>query len=220
MVLRKLRRPAHSTVVAYVALVFAMGGTAVAATGGSFLLGKGNVAGRTTSLANHGTGAALRLAAHNLTTPPLSVGRNKSKIRNLNADYLDGLTSAKLQRRVTGTCGSGSAISSVRAGGRVACGPRILWAVVTSTPSVARGRGAVSVERPVSNTNDALVKFAANISSCAYFVTPGLNGSTGAQPASFATTALAGGTTDTVYVSTYNGVGSASPEPFHLLVVC
>src|SRR3954471_22625529 len=110
MVLRKLGRPAHSTVVAYAALVLAMSGTAVAATGGNFLLGKANGAGHTTALTNHGTGAALRVAAHNLTTAPLSVGRNKSRIRNLNADFLDGITSAKLQRRVSGTCANGSAI--------------------------------------------------------------------------------------------------------------
>src|SRR4051794_32733925 len=145
MVHQKLRRPAHSTVVAYAALVLAMSGTAVAATGGSFLLGHANGAGRTTSLTNHGTGAALRVAAHNLTTAPLSVGRNKTKIRNLNADFLDGLTSARLQRRVTGACSNGSAIRTIRAGGRVVCGTRILWAVVNSDGSLARGTAGVAV---------------------------------------------------------------------------
>jgi hypothetical protein len=159
MALKKLRRPAHSTVVAYAALVLAMSGTAVAATGGIFLLGRANSAGRTTSLVNHGTGAALRVAAHNLTTAPLSVGRDTTKVHNLNADFLDGLTSARLQRRVSGTCANGSAIRTVRAGGRVACGPRIMWAVVNAAPSLVRGRGAVRVQRPLSNTTDALVKF-------------------------------------------------------------
>ena len=40
-------RPAHATVVAYVALFVAMSGTAVAATGGSFVLGRANTASKT-----------------------------------------------------------------------------------------------------------------------------------------------------------------------------
>ena len=220
MALSRLRRPAHSTVVAYVALFIALGGTAAAATGGTFVLGQRNSAGHTTALVNHGTGAALRVAAHNLTTPPLSVGRNHTRIPNLNADFLDGLTSARLQRRVNGSCGNGSAIRAVKVAGGVACGPRIMWAVVSGTPTLVRGRGAVSVQRPPANTTDALVKFASSVTSCAYLVTPGIDSGTGFQPASFATTALANGTTDTVYVSTYNGTGTATAEPFHLLVVC
>lgn len=136
MDIRKLRRPAHSTVVAYLALALAMSGTAVAATGGTFLLGKANSAGRTTSLVNHGTGAALRLTAHNLTTPPLTVGKNRTRIRNLNADFLDGVTSGRLQRRVAGTCGNGSATGpsgsvagwgAVRASSGPSSTPTVRW---------------------------------------------------------------------------------------------
>ena len=36
------KRPSHGVVVAYLALFVAMTGTATAATGGSFILGKGN----------------------------------------------------------------------------------------------------------------------------------------------------------------------------------
>src|SRR5947209_11083395 len=144
MAFRTLGRPSHSTVVAYAALVLAMSGTAVAATGGSFLLGRSNGAGATTSLTNHGKGAALRLTTHTLTTPPLAVGRNHTKVANLNADFLDGLTSARLQRRVSGSCANGSAIAQVRAGGRVSCGPRIMWAVVNSDGTLARSTGGVT----------------------------------------------------------------------------
>src|SRR4051794_35452853 len=164
MVHQKLRRPAHSTVVAYAALVLAMSGTAVAATGGNLLLGHGNGAGRTTSLTNHGTGAALRVAAHNLTTAPLSVGRNTTKIRNLNADFLDGITSAKLQRRVTGTCGNGSAIRTVRAGGRVACGPRIMWAVVGADGTMARSTTGATSARVT--TGKYTVEFPTDVTGC------------------------------------------------------
>ena len=37
-----MRRPSHATVVAYVALFVALGGTAAAATGGVFVLGRAN----------------------------------------------------------------------------------------------------------------------------------------------------------------------------------
>ena len=221
MVLRKLRRPAHSTVVAYVALVLAMGGTAVAATGGTFLLGKGNAAGRTTSLANHGTGAALRLAAHNLTTAPLSVGRNKSKIRNLNADYLDGLTSARLQRRVSGTCANGSAINAVRAGGRVACGPRILWAVVASNGTLVRGTPGATADR--TTTGEYTVAFPVAVSACAFFASAGLPGSTGAAPVAIVGASGVNSDPKAVFVTTYtesNNAFGANDAAFHLLVVC
>src|SRR4051812_22955077 len=188
MVLQKLGRPRHATVVAYVALVVAMSGTAVAATGSSLLAGKGNSANRVTALTNHGKGAALRLAAHNLTTPPLSVGRNHSRIRNLNADLLDGLTSAKLQRRVVGTCAHGSAIRTVRAGGRVACGPRVMWAVVNADGTLARGTAGVAASH--GSTGQYGVTFPVDVTKCAYLVSGGAAGSPAVPPA--ATTGAAG----------------------------
>jgi len=221
MVHHKLRRPAHSTVVAYAALVLAMGGSAVAATGGSFLLGGANGAGRTTSLTNHGTGAALRVAAHNLTTAPLSVGRNKTKIRNLNADFLDGLTSARLQRRVTGTCANGSAITTVRAGGRVTCGPRIMWAVVNSDGSLARGSAGTGASKGANGQYS--VTFPVDVHLCAYFAASGLSGTTGAAPAAIAGASSINGSPKAVLVATYqegNGAFGAQDSGFHLLVVC
>jgi len=90
-----MKRPSHSTVVAYVALVMAMSGTAVAATGGAFLLGKSNFAGGPTTLTNTGSGAALALKAHTATTPALVVN-TKARVPNLNASLLSGLTAADL----------------------------------------------------------------------------------------------------------------------------
>ena len=83
-------RPASFAIGAVTALVLGSG-TAYAATGGNFLLGKSNKAGATTSLTNT-TGTALALTSKS-GTAPLRVS-NGVKVTNLNADRLDGLDSS------------------------------------------------------------------------------------------------------------------------------
>jgi hypothetical protein len=76
--------------------VLALGsGTAVAATGGSFLLGKSNTATTTTKLANS-RGTALSLTSKT-GTAPLAVN-SETKVAHLNADRLDGLSSGSFAR--------------------------------------------------------------------------------------------------------------------------
>jgi hypothetical protein len=105
---KKLRsgRPSHATVVAYLALFAALGGTTYAATGGNFILGQPNSASSRTSLSapiadralqvtntNTGTGATalgLNVAAGR---PPFTVNSG-TKVANLNADKLDGKDSS------------------------------------------------------------------------------------------------------------------------------
>jgi len=67
-------------------------GTAVAATGGTFLLGKSNSASTPTSLTNS-SGTALVLNSKSGTSP-LKVN-STTKATNLNSDQLDGLDSTK-----------------------------------------------------------------------------------------------------------------------------
>ncbi len=74
---------------AVVALVLGSG-SAYAATGGTFLLGKSNAAGASTVLSNK-NGTALSLKSKS-GTPSLKVNRSV-KVANLNADKLDGLSS-------------------------------------------------------------------------------------------------------------------------------
>ncbi len=82
-------------------ILAAAAGTAVAATGGTFVLGRSNTATTTTVLANTG-GTALSLSSPS-GRAPLAVS-NSVKVARLNADQLDGLDSAALQRRISGTC--------------------------------------------------------------------------------------------------------------------
>lgn len=70
-------------------------GTAYAATGGNFLLGKSNSAGATTTLTN-ANGTALSLNSKS-GTAPLKVNRNV-RVTNLNADLLDGLNSSSFAK--------------------------------------------------------------------------------------------------------------------------
>ncbi len=84
-------RPAPATVISLIALVFAMSGTAYAATGGDFILGKANTATSVTSLTNK-KGTALSLSSTS-TTPPLKVSNNV-QVPNLNASELGGHTSS------------------------------------------------------------------------------------------------------------------------------
>jgi hypothetical protein len=71
------------------------GGTAVAATGGSFILGRSNAETTTSTLTNsRGTALALNAKAG---TPALRVN-NTVKVPNLNADTVDGLNSTAFAR--------------------------------------------------------------------------------------------------------------------------
>jgi hypothetical protein len=96
MHLPRIGRPAHSTVVAYVALFMALSGGAYAATGGTFLLGRSNTASTTTNLSRTTAGAPLRLTTNLAASPPLAVN-GTGRVANLNADRIDGLDSTALR---------------------------------------------------------------------------------------------------------------------------
>ena len=88
----KISRPVAFGVGVIMTLVIGSG-TAYAATGGKFILGKSNSAGKTTSLTNkHGTALSLSSKAG---TPSLKVNRT-TKVPNLNSDMVDGLDGSRL----------------------------------------------------------------------------------------------------------------------------
>jgi hypothetical protein len=91
-----MRFNATTTFVAGAITALVLGsGTAVAATGGKFILGRSNAASTITTLTNkYGTALTLNSKAGQ---PSLRVNRNV-KVPNLNADLLDGLDQTSLAR--------------------------------------------------------------------------------------------------------------------------
>ena len=106
-----MHRPSPATAISLAALVFAMSGTAYAATGGDFILGKANTATVVTSLTNN-KGTALSLSASS-AAPPLKVS-NRVQVPSLNASELDGDTSSAFLPA------SGTAANSSELGGQPA----------------------------------------------------------------------------------------------------
>ena len=219
--MRLLRRPSHASIVAYLALFVAATGTATAATGGSFLLGKSNSANHVTALSNSGSGPALQLKTHSSHTPPLSVGGNSTKVSGFNADKLDGLTSSQLQRKVSNVdkCSADGSINFVHGNGTVRCGPRVYDAVVAANAAFVRGSAGTTSALYSSSAYYYKVLFPSDVSDCTYVAGMGTTGA-GSAPAGFATTAHLGSDPKGVFIATYNAAGALTAESFHLIVVC
>jgi hypothetical protein len=127
------RLPSPAMIVALLALFVALSGTAIAATGGNFILGQANTATTQSTLTANQAGTALQVTntSTDPTATPLSLKsaktnppfttNSKTKVANLNADFLDGLTSTALQRRISATCPARQAIFSVAADGTPIC---------------------------------------------------------------------------------------------------
>lgn len=102
--------PSRAMAVALLALFVALSGTAIAATGGNFIIGQANTATTQTALTRNGNTKALQItntgtgttaAPLGLTAgtgrPPL-VTNSQTKVDNLNADLLDGLDSTNFYK--------------------------------------------------------------------------------------------------------------------------
>jgi len=152
---RILRRLSYANVASTLALFLALGGTAYAANGGSFLLGRNNAASVTSILTDTGASPALTLRPK-AGYPPIATS-SKVKSPNLNADLIDGLDSTQLARvggstgfivaddedldgEATATCPAGTRLTG---GGGIAGGAdNVLWA---SAPAAVRTWGAAAV---------------------------------------------------------------------------
>ena len=105
-----MRRPSPATAISVAALVIAMSGTAVAATGGTFILGRSNSATTVSSLSDS-KGTALRLSSKH-GTPPLTVG-NSVRVPLLNASELGGIPASGFVTGPGDTTAAGTTISGV-----------------------------------------------------------------------------------------------------------
>ena len=108
--LRK-KRPSASLVISMTALFVALGGAGYAATGGNFILGRANTATTPSSLSAPVDANALRLTNMNTGTNATALGlsvaaghapfkvNSSKKVKDLNADLLDNLSSSALVRK-------------------------------------------------------------------------------------------------------------------------
>lgn len=117
-------------------------GTAVAATGGTFVLGRTNSASSQTLLTSTAaTGPILALSVSRAGQTPLAVSPSAGKATHLDADELDGLDSTALQRRVSGRCVSGQAVTGVSVTGAVACASTQDAPVLLRAVAMSGGKG-------------------------------------------------------------------------------
>lgn len=89
-------KKALTVIGAVTVLVLAANTVTFAATGKSFILGKGNKANQVTALTRTTAGPALKLSTTSSSGTPLAVN-GRGKVANLNADLVDGLDSSALR---------------------------------------------------------------------------------------------------------------------------
>jgi hypothetical protein len=82
----------------------------------------------------------------------------------------------------------------------------------TTASHLATGEYQVLFYNSISSQKD--------ITKCAFTATVGVTGFSGSEPATFITLAGRAGTSNGVYVATYDQTGAAVDAPFHLLVSC
>ncbi|WP_426564945.1 hypothetical protein ACPPVT_01930 [Angustibacter sp. McL0619] len=95
--------------------------------------------------------------------------------------------------------------------------PRV-FAVINSNAAAVRGKGLTSSVKLSTGTYD--VRFNRNISTCAWTGTVGLGGFAGSTGAAEITITGRAGTTNGLFVTTFNGTGALTDEPFHVVVIC
>ena len=98
---------------------------------------------------------------------------------------------------------------------------KVLWAVVNSDGTLARGKGALSATQFSTGTYG--VRFDRNVTKCVYTATIGRSAD-GVEPPGEITVALlavpSGQPTNGVFVTTHNSAGALEGRGFHLVLNC
>jgi hypothetical protein len=96
-----------------------------------------------------------------------------------------------------------------------------VWAVVNADGSLARAGGACAGTHVTAfGSGQYDVNFPKNIVNCAYVVTVGSSGRSGGFAPGYAATVGDAGTTNGVFVETFDSSGAGTSEGFHLVVDC
>jgi hypothetical protein len=97
-------------------------------------------------------------------------------------------------------------------------------AAINADGSIARAHAFTTASHLITGEYQVLFYTSAtaqkNISKCVWLATPGLPGFVGSQPATIITTAGRLGTTNGVYVATYDATGAPVDAPFLLELSC
>ena len=102
--------------------------------------------------------------------------------------------------------------------GGTALGVAFLHAVVNADGTTARGDGNQSSTKLSTGTYD--VRFQRNITACAFIGTAGLAAFSGSIPSTVVTVVGRVGTTNGVFVQTFNSSGVLVDTGFHLMIKC
>ena len=95
---------------------------------------------------------------------------------------------------------------------------KVLWAVVNRDGTLARGRGALRVNKVGTGAYEVL--FDRNVRKCVYTATIGLSGSTGGEVHGQISVVGLANKTNGVYVETADSGGGLSDRGFHLALNC
>jgi len=95
---------------------------------------------------------------------------------------------------------------------------KVLWAVVNSDGTLARGKGALDANRLGGGQYEVL--FDRNVSKCVYTATIGLSGASGFSAPGQITVGRRTGASNGVFITTHNSSGSFADRGFHLALNC
>ena len=95
---------------------------------------------------------------------------------------------------------------------------RVLWAVVDSDGTLARGQGALDANRLSDGTYEVL--FDRGIRGCAYTATIGLSGAAGVEAPGEITVVGRFEAGNGVFITTHDSTGASANRGFHLTVNC